>query len=166
VQASSGTGTTRDERAASADATEALTDSLSRDLAAFTNRLLVAGARDLFAAIEKAGLTITQVKLLKELCEADEPLSLGAMSHALGLSLPAISRSVDNLVGRGQVKRKEDPRDRRSKLVTVTARGRDTYEQLTALRLAGIKSFVAGLEPAEQEALAAAVGPVVRRLEQ
>jgi DNA-binding MarR family transcriptional regulator len=145
-------------------ATETLTEAVSRDLAAFTNRLMTAGHRDLFAAIEKAGLTITQVKCLKELVEADGALSLGAMSDTLGLSLPAISRAVDNLVRRGQVKREEDPRDRRSKLVTVTSRGRATYEQLTALRLVGIKNFVAGLETAEQEALAAAVGPVVRRL--
>jgi DNA-binding MarR family transcriptional regulator len=152
-------------QASSPAATEALTETLSRDLASFMNRILVAGSRDLFAAIEKAGLTITQVKCLKTLCEADEALSLGALSDALGLSLPALSRAVDNLVRRGQVKREEDPRDRRSKLLTVTPRGRATYEQLTALRLVGIKNFVAGLEPAEQEALAAALGPVVRRLE-
>jgi DNA-binding MarR family transcriptional regulator len=130
-----------------------------------TELLAEALSRDLFAAIEKAGLTITQVKCLKVLCEADGSLSLGAISDELGLSLPALSRAVENLVRRGQVKREEDPRDRRCKLVTVTPRGRATYEQLTALRLVGIKNFVAGLEPAEQEALAAAVGPVVRRLE-
>ena len=145
--------------------TEVLAEALSRDLATFTNRLLQAGHRDLFAAIEKAGLTITQVKCLKVVCEAEGALSLGAISDELGLSLPALSRAVENLVRRGHVKREEDPRDRRSKLVTVTSRGRATYEQLTALRLVGIKNFVAGLEPAEQEALAAAVGPVVRRLE-
>jgi DNA-binding MarR family transcriptional regulator len=141
------------------------TEALARDLAAFTNRLLRASHRDLFAAIEQAGLTFTQVKVLKALCEADEALSLGALSDTLGLSLAGISRAVDNLVKRGQVKREEDPRDRRCKLVTVTGRGRGTYERLTALRLAGIRTFVAGLEPAEQEGLAEAVGPVVRRLE-
>jgi DNA-binding MarR family transcriptional regulator len=125
----------------------------------------VASHRDLFAAIEQSGLTFTQVKVLKTLCEADEALSLGALSDTLGLSLPGISRAVDNLVKRGQVKREEDPRDRRCKLVTVTGRGRANYERLTALRLAGIRTFVAGLEPVEQEALAEAVGPVVRRLE-
>jgi DNA-binding MarR family transcriptional regulator len=145
----------------SADAT---TEELARDLASFTNRLLMASHRDLFAAIEQAGLTFTQVKALKSLSEADEALSLGGLSDTLGLSLPAISRAVDNLVQRGHVKREEDPRDRRCKLVTVTARGRATYERLTALRLAGIRTFVAALEPDEQEALAAAVGPVVRRL--
>jgi DNA-binding MarR family transcriptional regulator len=160
VQASSATGQgTAPTTAASEGA-----DALSRDLFGFTSHLLQANRRDLFTAVEKAGLNFTQVKVLKTLSEADEPLSLGGVSDALGLSLPAISRAVDNLVRRGQVKREEDARDRRCKLVTVTGRGRATYERLTELRLAGIKNFVSGLEPAEQEALAEAVGPIVRRL--
>jgi DNA-binding MarR family transcriptional regulator len=140
------------------------TEELARDLATFTNRLLVASHRDLFAAIEQSGLTFTQVKVLKTLCEADEALSLGALSDTLGLSLPGISRAVDNLVKRGQVKREEDPRDRRSKLVTATGRGRATYERLSALRLAGIRSMIAELEPEEQQGLADALAPVIRRL--
>ena len=58
-------------------------------------------------------------------------MALGAVADALGLSLPAISRAVDGLVQRGLVKREEDPRDRRSKLVTATAAGARTFERLT-----------------------------------
>ena len=140
-------------------------EALARDLGAFVGRLLSSTHRDLFAAIEKAGLSITQVKCLQVLYDADAPQSLGAVSEGLGLSLPAISRTVDALVRRGDVKREEDPRDRRSKLVTVTARGRQTSERLLALRMAGIRTFVADLEPAEQKALAHALAPVVRRME-
>ena len=107
-------------------APEELTQTLARDLLEFVNQLFTAGQRDLFAAIEEAGVSITQVKALRALAEVDEPMSLGAVSETLGLSLAAISRSVDALVRRGFVKREEDPRDRRSKLVTVTGRGRST----------------------------------------
>ncbi len=148
---------------ASVVATTETAEALSRDLGVFVNRLLASTHRDLFAAIEKAGLSITQVKCLQVLYEADAPLSLGAVSDSLGLSLPAISRAVDALVRRNEVKREEDPRDRRSKLVTVTARGRATSERLLALRLAGIRTFVAELEPAEQQALADALSPVLQR---
>jgi DNA-binding MarR family transcriptional regulator len=68
-------------------------------------------------------------------------------------------------VQRGLVKRKEDPRDRRSKLVTATSRGRATYERLTALRLAGIRGFVADLEPEQKQALADALVPLIRSLD-
>ena len=148
---------------ASVAATAQTAEELSRDLGVFVNRLLASTHRDLFAAIEKAGLSITQVKCLQVLYEADAPLSLGAVSDSLGLSLPAISRAVDSLVRRGEVKREEDPRDRRSKLLTVTARGRATCERLLALRLAGIRTFVAELEPGEQQALADALSPVLQR---
>jgi DNA-binding MarR family transcriptional regulator len=143
---------------------EETTEALARDVFAFINRLLTSGHRELFVAMEKAGLTITQVKSLHVLSEAEEPMSLGAVSEALGLSLPAISRSVDGLVQRGLVKREEDPRDRRSKLVTATGRGRAIYERLSALRLAGIRSMLAELEPEEQQGLAVALAPVIRRL--
>ena len=75
-----------------------------------------------------------------------------------------MSRAVDGLVQRGDVKREEDPRDRRSKLVTVTARGRATYERVLAVRLAGVERFVEELEPDEREALGAALEPIVEEL--
>lgn len=144
----------------------AFADALARDLVTFVNRLMSSTGRDLFAAIEKAGLSITQVKCLNVLYDAKGPQSLGDVSDRLGLSLPAISRAVDVLVQRGYVKRDEDPRDRRSKLVVVTKRGRQTSERLLALRVAGIKTFVEDLDPAEQQALAEALSPVVKRMEQ
>ncbi len=148
------------ESAAGADLAAALAD----DLFALNNRLMASTHRDLFATMEKAGLNITLVKCLGVLTDAEGPVSLGRVSEELGLSPAAISRSVDALVRRGQVKREEDPGDRRSKLVSVTGRGRETYCRLVALRRAGVRKFVDQLEPAEREALAAAVGPVVRRL--
>ena len=145
-------------------ASEELTQALARDLLDFVNQLFTAGQRDLFAAMEEADVSITQVKTLRALAEADEPMSLGAVSETLGLSLPGDQpvRSTGS-VRRGLVKREEDPRDRRSKLVTATGRGRSTYERLTALRLAGIRGFVADLDPEQQRALADALAPVIRR---
>ena len=164
VQASSSTETTTTPDAAPR-ADEELTEVITHDLFAFVNKLLTAGHRELFTAMEKEDLSITQVKSLHALADADGPMALGAVSDLLGLSLPAISRSVDGLVQRGLVKREEDPRDRRSKLVTATGRGRATYERLTALRLAGIRGFVADLEPEQKQALADALAPLIRSLD-
>ena len=61
-------------------------------------------------ALQEAGISFTQLKCLGVLSEADAPLSLGALADELGLSLAAISRAVDGLVQRGEVKREEDPR--------------------------------------------------------
>jgi len=143
---------------------EATVDSVATDLGALMKHLLVSSSRDFFSAIEEAGLTFTQVKCLHLLGDADEPLPLNGLSDRLGLSSPAISRAVDGLVQRGEVKRTEDPRDRRSKLLTLSARGRRTIDRFVAIRFAGIKRFVEGLSEDELTSLAAGIGPIARSL--
>ncbi|MEA2420287.1 MAG: hypothetical protein QOE60_2493 [Thermoleophilaceae bacterium] len=139
-------------------------DAVATDLGVVMKHVLVSSSRDFFAAVEEAGLTFTQVKCLHLLGESDDPLPLNALSDVLGLSGPAISRAVDGLVQRGEVKRTEDPRDRRSKLLTVSARGRRTLDRFVAIRFAGIKRFVEGLTDEERQALAAGVAPIARSL--
>jgi MarR family transcriptional regulator for hemolysin len=140
-------------------------DALAADLGLLMKHVLSASRRDFFSAVEQAGITFTQMKCLHVLAEAGEPLAQSALSETLGLSGPAISRAVDGLVQRGEVKRTEDPRDRRSRLLTVSARGRRTVERFMALRFAGVKRFVEGLADDEREALATALSPIARRLD-
>jgi len=139
-------------------------DAVVADLGVLMKHLLVSSSRDLFAAVEQARLTFTQVKCLHRRGGPEDPLPLNALSETLGLSGPAISRAIDGLVQRGEVKRTEDPRDRRSKLLTLSARGRRTIDRFVAIRLAGIKRFVEELADEERAALAAGLSPVARRL--
>ena len=138
--------------------------SVGRDLGLLLKHLLGSTNREFFAALQDAGISFSQLKCLGLLANADTSGSLGALSEEIGLSLAAVSRAVDGLVKRGQVKRQEDPNDRRSKLVTLSARGRATYERVLAVRIAGVERFVDGLEPDEREQLGAAIGPIVERL--
>jgi DNA-binding MarR family transcriptional regulator len=126
--------------------------------------LITATGRDFFKAVDELGLSLTQIKALHALDEADEPVSLGRLSDALGLSLAAVSRSVEGLVKRGYVTRKEDPDDRRSKRVLITARGRRIYGKLFDLRIAGLRDFLSELDPDERQALDDALIPIARRL--
>jgi DNA-binding MarR family transcriptional regulator len=134
---------------------------LGRDLGLLMRHLLGSTNREFFAALQDAEISFSQLKCLGLLSNAEAPLSLGALSEELGLSLAAVSRAVDGLVQRGAVKRQEDPSDRRSKLVTVSARGRAVYERVLAVRVAGVERFVEDLEPDDRDALAAALGPIV-----
>ena len=138
--------------------------SVGRDLSLLLKHLLGSTNREFFAALQDAGISFSQLKCLGVLANADSPLSLGALSEDIGLSLAAVSRAVDGLVQRGEVKRQEDPSDRRSKLVTLSARGRTTYERIVAVRIAGVERFVDGLESDERERLGAAIAPIVERL--
>jgi DNA-binding MarR family transcriptional regulator len=137
---------------------------LGRDLGLLVRHLLGSTNREFFAALQDAEISFSQLKCLGLLSNAETPMSLGALSEELGLSLAAVSRAVDGLVQRGAVKRQEDPSDRRSKLVTVSARGRAVYERVLAVRVAGVERFVEGLEPEDRDALAAALGPIVEGL--
>jgi len=140
---------------------EAVTDGLTL----LMKHLLITRGRDFFREMEKTGLSITQAKTLMLLIETDEPMPLRALSDVTGLSVPGISRAVDGLVQRGELNREEDPRDRRSKLLTVTARGRKTYERLLSTRVAGVRRFVDELTREEQEVLARGLEAVARRIE-
>jgi DNA-binding MarR family transcriptional regulator len=136
---------------------------VARDLGCLLKHLLGSN-REFFQALEASGISLSQLKCLGLLSHSDGPVSLGYVSEQLGISLPAVSRGVDGLVQRGEVKRAEDPADRRSKLLTVTARGRSTFGRLLEIRAAGVKRFVDELEPAEREALGTALHPIVERL--
>ena len=63
---------------------------------------------EFFATVERLGLSFTQVKTLGVLRDAESPLTVKALSDRLGLSLPAVSRAVESLVRRDEVKREED----------------------------------------------------------
>ena len=137
---------------------------VGRDLGLLLKHLLASTNREFFAELQDAGISFSQLKCIGVLSNAEAPLSLGALSEELGLSLPAVSRAVDGLVQRGAVKRQEDPSDRRSKLVSVSARGRAIYERVVRVRVAGVERFVEELEPNQRDALGAALGPIVEGL--
>ena len=137
---------------------------VGRDLGLLLKHLLSSTNREFFAELQDAGISFSQLKCIGVLSNAEAPLSLGALSEELGLSLPAVSRAVDGLVQRGAVKRQEDPSDRRSKLVSVSARGRAIYERVVRVRVAGVERFVEELEPDQRDALEAALGPIVEGL--
>jgi DNA-binding MarR family transcriptional regulator len=138
---------------------------VSRDLTALMKHLLQTTNPDVFAELEKSGISLTQIKSLGMLADAEKPLTVKAVSDLMGLSLPGISRAIDGLVQRGEVKRVEDPTDRRSKLLSITPRGRRTYDSLMATRLAGVRRFVDELDPDEQEALAHGLSALAGRLQ-
>lgn len=149
---------------ANAAPTQASVDEVALPLAALMRHLVLLTSPDFFKEVERLELSFSQVKVLHLLHDSD-PLSVKGLSDALGLSVAGMSRAVDGLVGRGMVQRTEDPNDRRARCLALTAKGSRTVEGLVALRLAGIRSFVAGLEQAERNALAPALRLLVRRPE-
>ena len=116
-----------------------------------------------YAIFEELDLTLTQVKALCALSHAE--LTVKELAEQLGLSLPGASRSVDALVERDLIGRREDTADRRMKRLRCTDAGHDALERLDAARLAGLEQFTATLPPAQRKRLSGALRPIVEDLE-
>lgn len=138
---------------------------LTRDLATLVRFLLTSCGRDFFQVVGELGLSLSQIKALQLLTADAEEASLKEIADGLGLSLPATSRAVEDLVRRGLVTRTADAEDRRMKRVRATGDGRALLERLTELRLAGIEGFVETLSEPERARLLAALEPIVAREE-
>jgi DNA-binding MarR family transcriptional regulator len=118
---------------------------------------------DLFEAMAELELTITQIKLLHLLEVADRELTLKQAAELVPLSLPAASRTVDDLVRRGIVERHEDVEDRRMKRVSLTDVGRRVIRQVNGARLSGLEHFTETLNDDERRLLAGALSELLRR---
>jgi DNA-binding MarR family transcriptional regulator len=118
---------------------------------------------DLFEAMGALELSMTQIKLLHHLEDADRELTLKEAAELVLISLPAASRTVDDLVRRGFVMRHEDAEDRRCKRVSPTEAGRSVVRRLNAARLIGLEAFVMTLIEDERAALGAALSQLLRR---
>jgi DNA-binding MarR family transcriptional regulator len=95
--------------------------------------------RSRMRAHRRAGLSVPQFRALVFLSQHDEA-SLSALAEHVGLSLPAASRMVDLLVGRRMLERRTNVGDRRRVSLSLTGRGRATFQaalRATQVALAG-----------------------------
>jgi DNA-binding MarR family transcriptional regulator len=91
-----------------------------------------------------------RVKALLRLAEG--PLSLGGIAEAVGADAPYATLIVDTLEKRGLVERRPDPADRRRKLVSLTAEGREAVARVTRIQRQPPPGF-GSLSAAELDAL-------------
>lgn len=75
-----------------------------------------------------SGLTMQQFRVLM-LLATDGPLPHGDLAQSLGVVLATVTGLVDRLRARGLVTRTEDGRDRRVRLVELSAEGRALVEK-------------------------------------
>jgi DNA-binding MarR family transcriptional regulator len=144
-------------------APERATEPLAGDLYAVIVYLHKNCNSDLFEAVGALELTLTQIKLLHHLEDATAELTLKEAAELVLISLPAMSRTVDDLVRRGFVARHEDADDRRMKRVSLTDNGRAVIRRLNAARLSGLRDFTRNLSDGERDALATALSKLLER---
>ncbi|GGB21076.1 hypothetical protein GCM10011489_06530 [Gordonia jinhuaensis] len=79
-------------------------------------------------------LSLSHFRVLMQLRLYAHPVPLHELAEATSLSLASTGRNVDKLVHLGLVDRREDPRDRRVKLVSVTEKGRHELDEMSGRR--------------------------------
>ncbi len=113
---------------------------------------------EFFAILDELDVSIMQVKMLEALGSADVELSVKELSERLSCSLPSSSRTIETLLQRGWLARREDEHDRRVRRVLVTDAGRDVIGRVNNVRLQNIERFVATLDDRRRAKLADALG--------
>jgi DNA-binding MarR family transcriptional regulator len=136
---------------------------LAKDLYALVVYLHKNCNSDLFEAVGALELTLTQIKLLHQLEDSSRVLTLKEAAELVHISLPAASRTVDDLVRRGFANRHEDPDDRRMKRVSLTEDGRAVIRRLNAARLTGLGQFADNLTEPERAGLSKALQLLLER---
>lgn len=92
------------------------------------------------------------------------PIRLAALAQIEKVSAPTITRVVAELESRGLVARSTDVNDGRASLIQVTAAGRDAILRARAARAAVIAETLAGLDPGDIAAIAAALPALERAI--
>lgn len=97
--------------------------------------------------------TLPRFDLLAQLDRAPEGLTMSALSSHLMVTGANVTGLVDTLEGEGLVVRAPNPRDRRSQLIRLTAKGRRAFGRMTPVHEQWIDAMMAGLSRAEMAEL-------------
>jgi DNA-binding MarR family transcriptional regulator len=115
--------------------------------------ILKGSTKDLYKLLAELDLSMTQLKLLHVLVECQTEVSVKELAESLSMSLPNASRTVDGLLQRGLVERREDEHDRRVKRLQATDQARDLIDRVDTARLHGLEAWAAELSPVQRQTL-------------
>ena len=138
---------------ASSAATEATAEALATAMLDLWRLILAGSTRDLYRLLAEVDLSMTQLKMLHILMECEKQSSVKELAEELSMSLPNASRTIDGLLQRGLVERREDEHDRRVKRVGPTPAARALIERVDTARLNGLEAWAADLSPVQRTSL-------------
>jgi DNA-binding MarR family transcriptional regulator len=137
--------------------TQATPEELATELHALWMHLMKGQSKTMFALLDELDLSMSHVKALGVLADCGCELSVKEVSEELGISLPGASRTVDALMRRGYLERREDDADRRMKRIGITKAGRDVARRVVEARLEGLEQFTSSLTDEQRTRLMAAL---------
>ena len=122
-------------------------------LVEFVTRLMNVSEYDSLDALIESDLSISQARTLFLLTKTAEPMPIHVIAEALGLSVAAAGRNVDQLLRLDLVERRESASDRRVKLVSLTPNGERLATQHIEAKRHSVKAFTYALPPEQRDQL-------------
>lgn len=119
----------------------------------FVTRLMNVSESDGLDALIESDLSFSQARTLFLLAKTAEPMPIHSIAEALGLSVAAAGRNVDQLLRLDMVERRESVNDRRVKLVSLTPVGERLTTQHIESKRDSVKTFTNALPPEQREQL-------------
>jgi DNA-binding MarR family transcriptional regulator len=108
-------------------------------------------------------MTSAQLQIVARLAR-NEGISQSALAAQLDIEPMTLSRHVDRMEVAGFVVRQPDPADRRARRLFTTELGRDLLAPMRERAEVVYADALAGLTPAEREAIVVALGRIVENL--
>jgi MarR family 2-MHQ and catechol resistance regulon transcriptional repressor len=123
-----------------------------------------AAAKYLYAGLAETGIDETDFRILEVLLNKG-PLPVNTIGPKVNLTPGSISTAVDRLVDRDLVSRVESAEDRRIRVVSLTAKGKELIAPIFRKHAAEIKNIFANASPKELRALEATLKKIGKRAE-
>jgi MarR family 2-MHQ and catechol resistance regulon transcriptional repressor len=123
-----------------------------------------ATAKYLYAGLEETGIDDTDFRILEVLLNKG-PLPVNTIGPKVHLTPGSISTAVDRLVERGLVSRVESPEDRRVRVVSLTAKGKELIAPIFRKHTTEISKAFADVNPKELRALETTLKKIGKRAE-
>jgi DNA-binding MarR family transcriptional regulator len=92
-----------------------------------------------------SGLTVAQLRVMLFL-RTEGPSRMGSIAAGIGTTLPTVTGTVDLLVKKDLVARRDDPEDRRLVICELTPRGTDLMRLVWEMGRRQLGALLAGLE--------------------
>lgn len=100
----------------------------------FTYRMILVARRYramLDERLRPMGYGAARMEALATIARSPEPSAQTALAKRIGIEGPTLTRMLDTLEAEGLVIRRQDPTDRRTKLIELTDAGRDALDEIT-----------------------------------
>ena len=130
----------------------------------YTASCLKKRADELFRPYKLTDVQFNLMALLTRQAKPGEGLSQARISEMMLVNRANITSLIDRMEKANLVRRAASLEDRRSNVITLTARGKKLFAQLDSLYTKEVKKVMGPLKEGEQESLIAMLGKVRRKL--